>query len=106
MNNRPIDIIHQALDIRESISHGDWRNVAIILSYELGYLNRELFYASFTNGDLKKGHLLYAGSELSDLITQAHVLAEMLGLDWEQLQSDGAERFLDKMIRLKRGDVK
>lgn len=84
---------------------------ASIINYEAGHLARNCFYASMVGPDegeqqLKAGWLANARVELSDLITQARVLAEVYGWDWDDLVSTGEDKLSERIETYKQRGVR
>lgn len=85
---------------------------ASIISYEAGHLLRDCFYSSMidktkeSEQQLKNGWLADAKVELSDLITQARVLAEVYGWDWDELVSTGEEKLSERIETYKQRGVR
>lgn len=72
-----------------------------IISYEAGYVLRNMFYAMNTGESDReiaelKGHLANARIETADLIMQTRVLAHVCGWGWDTLVSDGEAKLLDR----------
>lgn len=84
---------------------------ATILSYEAGYIVRNMFYASLVGDgkdeqDLRAGHLANARVELGDLITQARILAELHGWDWSGLVDTGEAKIEERIADYKKRGVR
>ena len=75
-----------------------------IMSYEHGSVVRSLIrgQCALARGDMTgaKAHFATARIELSDMITQCHVLAEQMSWKWLDLENDGMERFQRRMEEL------
>lgn len=75
---------------------------ASIISYEAGHLLRDSFYAHLAGHtpaeeQLRAGWLADAKVELSDLVTQARVLAEVLGWSFEDLMETGEAKLVERI---------
>ena len=74
--------------------------VATIINYEAGYIVRNSFYAALTGPgelQLRAGYLANLQVELSDLITQARILASAYNWDWSELTTIGEAKLLERI---------
>lgn len=74
----------------------------MIVGYEAGHMQRNCFYAAMCGDsvgeqELKAGWLANARVELSDLITQARVLAAVYGWTWDELVNTGEAKLLERI---------
>lgn len=83
-----------------------------IINYEAGHLVRNCFYASMIDAGredeeaLKAGWLANGRVELSDLITQARVLAAVYGWDWDELIDTGEAKLTERIDTYKQRGVR
>lgn len=83
-----------------------------IINYEAGHLVRNCFYASMIDAGREDEELLKAGwlangrVELSDLITQARVLAAVYGWDWDELVDTGEAKLTERIDTYKQRGVR
>lgn len=75
---------------------------ASIISYEAGHLLRNSFYANMigdsdSERQLAAGWLANGKVELSDLITQARVLAAIYEWDWDELVRTGEDKLIERI---------
>ena len=75
-----------------------------VMMYELGYVARGLTYAEHSDyrkdSSSMRAHLQEARINAADLATQIRVLCDQLGWDWNELLTDGEERFTERMQEL------
>ena len=85
---------------------------ATIINYEAGHVVRNCFYASMIDEGrddeeaLKAGWLANGRVELSDLITQARVLAAIYGWDWNELVNTGEDKLTERIQTYKERGVR
>lgn len=106
---KPIALILK--EIREAGLIYDPYITSTIINYEAGHLVRNCFYAYLAGHtpdeeQLRSGHLANARVELSDLITQARVLAEVLGWDFSELVSTGEAKLQERIDTYKARGVR
>lgn len=83
-----------------------------IINYESGHVVRNCFYAAMINEDdegeqqLKAGWLANARVELSDLITQARILAAVYEWDWDELVDTGEAKLEERIQTYKQRGVR
>lgn len=84
---------------------------ASIISYEAGHFLRNCFYASMTGdseseNQLKEGWLANGKVELSDLITQCRIIAEVYGWNWSNLVDTGEAKLIERIETYKARGVR
>lgn len=77
----------------------DWKVTTSIITYELGYMIRQLFYADVYPARAE-GHRLQAKSDIIDVITQIEALCQDMVWDFDELRIQGAEKFLERMKQI------
>ena len=73
-------------------------NTSNILTYELGDLVKNLFYASIYS-DRKKFHMIEARTAMTDLLTQCQVICDREGWNFDELRKIGIERCIERIDR-------
>lgn len=76
----------------------------VIITYELGDLNRDLFYARHFS-DERKAHLANAKLSIADLFTQLSLLCRDLGLKEIELRKLGWHHLQERLEELERRGV-
>ena len=73
----------------------DVRDTLIILSYELGDINKSIANSIRFPRDSRE-YLLFARTAVSDLLVQIKSLCEIYGWDYDKLADEGIERLLER----------
>lgn len=87
------DIIAKARQLKLMVSPV---HSAYILNYEAGAVARCAQYAALRSGDEAIGFKAHLATELSDLIMQARIVAELHDMHWEDLIKMGEAKIMER----------
>lgn len=78
----------------------------VILLYELGAVAHDLIYAKNAPDDRARiANMTNAKANMADVLTQLRLLAEQLGINFDELWKEGEERFIERHEELKKGEI-